>query len=171
MHTYCGKIRTCLHSRKRHIITEVEMCSVRLVRKKIHSVCVCKIGYLLNIRAYSVIGRIIYKYRLCVGVFEYRLFNILDRHSQRYAQLLVYSGINVNRHRSAENKRIYRTAVYVTGHYYLLATLCNGKRHSLHCGCRSVYYKECVLCAESLCGYLFRFFYYGNRVTEVIERL
>ena len=40
-----------------------------------------------------------------------RIVDVLDRHSQRYAQLLVYSGINVNRHRSAENKRIYRTAL------------------------------------------------------------
>ena len=101
MHTYCRHIGTCVHTCKRHSVGKIEMCAVCLVGKQIHSVFVGKVGNTLYIRAYAVIGGIIHKYRLGVGIFLYRLFYVLVSHTKRNTKFLIHTGVYVYRYCTA----------------------------------------------------------------------
>ena len=145
------------------------MSSVSLVSKHEHSVCVSDLNDTLQVRADAVVGRVVYQHGFCIGIFFYRFFYVLHRHTKGYAKPFVSPRVYINGHSSAHHKCVDSAAVDVARHYYLFARFAGGEHHSLHSGGGTVDDEKCVLCAESLCRKLLGVLYYACGVTEVIE--
>ena len=77
MHTDCRHIRARIHRRHGQAIAEIEMCAVRLIRKHLHPMRVRQLRNRAQIGADTVVGRIVDKDRLCVGMTCNRRRNIL----------------------------------------------------------------------------------------------
>ena len=99
---------------------------MRFVNEYSHTVFVSDTDDTAEVRAYSVIGRVVDKYGFRIGVCLYCGFDITDGHSERDTEALVYSRVYINRHCAAEDKRIYRTSVDVSRHYYLIPRFADG---------------------------------------------
>ena len=132
---------------------------------------VCDLGDFPQVGAYPVVGRVVHKHRLCVRVGDYRRLDLRRGHSQRYAEVAVDPGIDVNRHRAAHNKRVYRAAVNIPRQDYPVPRLTDRHHHRLYCARRAIYDEYGIFRAESVRRVFLRFLYYGDRVAQVVEGL
>ena len=92
-------------------------------------------------------------------------------HAQGDAQPLVHIGIDIHRHRAAEDQRIDDALVDVPGQNDLVAPLAGGQHHALHGTGGAAHHQKGVGRAEGVGGQLLRFPNHGNRMAEIVQRL
>ena len=142
-----------------------------LIDQHLHAVSVSDLCYLPEIGANSVVCGVVNKNRLCVGIINDSLLNVLYAHAKRDTKLVVNSRIYINGNNAAYYHSVDGAAVYVSGDNYFIPFLTDGKYHGLNGGSGSVYHKKAVTCPESFGGKSLCVPNNGNGVTKVVQWL
>ena len=101
----------------------------------------------------------------------YRLLDVGYAHAERDAEASVYAGVDVDRHRAADDKRVDGASVDVARQDYLVADGAGRHYHRLHRRSGAVHHEERVVCAKGLGSELLGLLYDGDGMPEVVERL
>ena len=171
VHRNRSHIRSCRHSGNGQIFSEIEVCSVRFVRKAQHTVLMGELYNLLQIGADAVIGGVVYQNCFGIGIGKDCFFYFGYLHAKRDTQTGVTFGVHINRNGAAQNHRAHNAAVDIAGKDNLFAAFCNRKHHRLNGGGGSAHHQKGVGSAECLRGQLLGFFDNRNRMAQVIKRL
>ena len=147
------------------------MRAVRLVRQHLHARGVAQPDDLLEVRADTVIGRVVDQDRFGGGVLLDRVLHVRNRHTQRDTQPVVHLRIDVNRDRAGEHERVYDRTVHVAGQDDLIPAFDDRQHHRLYARGRAADHEEGVRRAESLGGELLRLADDADRVAQVVQRL
>ena len=142
-----------------------------LICQNFHALLMRHLNNRPQIRAYTVIGRIIDKYRHGVRIFFDRPFHISTFHPQRYSQPLVHIRIYIDGLCSAEHHGVDCTAVHISRQYDLVAFLAAREDHSLNCRRRSSHHQECMFSTKCVSRQLLRLFDHGYRVAQIVQGL
>ena len=101
MHTDRRHIRPRIHCRHGQAVAEIEMRPVRFIDEHLHPMRMGKLRNRTEIGADTIIGRIVDKYRLCIGMARNRSGDILHAHTECDAERIVDPGVDVDRNRTA----------------------------------------------------------------------
>ena len=171
VHGNRSEVGACRHGGDRHILPEVEMRAVRLVREHLHTGRVRELDNFSDVRADAVVGRVVDEHRLRGRVLLDGGLDVRDRHAERNAQPVVHLRIDIDRYRAGEHERVDDAAVHVARENDLVAALHDREYHRLHAARRAADHEEGVRRAERIGRQLLRLADDARRVAQVVERL
>ena len=146
------------------------MRTVRLVSENEHSRLVRNLDNALKVRADAVVSRVVYENRLCRWMRGYRLLDVGYAHAERNAEATVDAGVDVDRHRAADDERVDGASMDIARQDDLVADGAGRHYHRLHRRSGAVHHEKRVVRAERLGRELLRLLDDGNRMPEVVER-
>ena len=171
MHGYCRHIGAGRHGGNRHILPEIEMGSVGLVRKTQHSGGVGHLHNLPEIAADSVVGGVIDQNGNGVRMLFYGLLHLFPAHSQGNSQPALHLRVYVYRYGAAENQGIDDTPMNISRQNDLIPPLAAGKHHALHGTGGAAHHQERVGRAEGVRCQVLRLPDHRDRMAQVIQGL
>ena len=164
-------VRPGLHGGDGHGGAEVEVGAVGLVRQAEHARVMGHADNGPQIRAYAVVGRVVYQHGHRMGVLPDGPGQALPCHAQGYAQGLIHVGVDVHGHRAAEHQSVDDAAVHVAGEDDLIPPLAGGEHHALHGAGGAPHHQEGVGRAEGVRRQLLCLPDDGYRVAQVVQGL
>ena len=124
-----------------------------------------------QVGADAVIGGVIDKDRYRIGVCLDGRADVGHFHPQRDAQIPVYFGVDVDRHRSAQHQRVDGALVDVAGQDDLVPRLACGQHHALDAAGGPAHHQKGVGGPEGVGGQFLRFLDDRNRMAQIVQRL
>ena len=171
VHGHGGHVGPCVHRGDRHARAEVEVGSVGLVGQTEHPRVVGHLRDGLQIGADAVVGGVVHQDGDGVRMLADGPLHLLAPHAQGDAEPVVHLGVDVDRHRAAEDQGVDDRAVDVAGQDDLIAALAGGKHHRLHGRGRAADHQKGVGRAEGVGSQVLGVPDHGDRVAEVVQRL
>ena len=137
---------------------------MRLVRQNLHTSDVCKLHNRPDIRADTVVCRIIHQYRHRVRIILNGLPYLVRLHSQGDPQSLIHLRVHIDRNSSAENQGVNHAFMYIARENDLISCTADRKDHRLYCRGRPAYHQICSGRSKCFSCQLLGLFDYGNRM-------
>ena len=114
MHGNRRHIGSGCHCRNRQIVTKVKVCAVSLIHQRQHSGFMDNFHDLPEIGGDPVIGRIVDKNRLCLGMLPDRLLHLCNLHTGRNANGRIDLYRHIDRDTAAEYQSIDDALMHVS---------------------------------------------------------
>ena len=140
-----------------------------LIHQYQHVVLMSQFHNPFQVRANTVIRRVVHQNSHSIGVLFDSLLHLRDFHAQGDTQTVVHIRVHIDRCGTIHNQRINHAPVHVTWQDDFLTLLRSREHHRLHSRSRTSYHQESMSCAKRLCSKVFRLLDDRDRMTQVVE--
>ena len=143
---------------------------MRFIHQRHHAMRMRQFYNGTQVRADTVIGRVIYKYCRCVRMLQDRLFHLGQLHTERDTDMIIHLRIDIHRLRPAQYQRIDHAAVHITRQDDLISRLAGREHHALYRRGGPAYHKVRMIRPKRICCQLFRLIDHRDRMAEIVQR-